>query len=130
MQSRNQFFDDLAKITTEGLSFAQGLNQEVQNFCLGQAEKAGQALGFVSQEQFDSLALMCQKQAEALQSLTELCTLLQARLDRIEGVNPPFNASVNSTKENYSTANNGAAQSKNDSDAIDENEQFAEEVAS
>lgn len=71
-------------MTTEGMSFAHGINQEMQYFFLSQAERAGQAMGFVPQEQFDSLWAMCQKQAMSIQALTELCGIMQKRLDYLE----------------------------------------------
>lgn len=77
MQTRNPFFDDIAKVATSAAGVAQGMGEEVRTFWRSQMEKMVADMDLVSREEFEVVkALAASARAEA--------DSLKARLDALE----------------------------------------------
>jgi BMFP domain-containing protein YqiC len=76
-QKGNPFLDQLAKMATEGVGMAQGMQKEAQTFFKTQVEQFAAQMELVNADQLDVVRAMAIKAREENE-------LLKARIDKLE----------------------------------------------
>lgn len=88
MQVDNKFIDDLARVATGALGTLAGARQEVETRLREQFERFLANMDLVTREEFEVVQAMAVKAREEQETLAGRCALLEARLEKLEGVKP------------------------------------------
>ena len=83
MQTRNRFFDDLAKVANSAVGTVAGMKDEIEQMVRHRVEKFIEGMNLVTREEFDVVQAMITKSREEQENLRikiiELDTRLQAQ---------------------------------------------------
>lgn len=80
MQTRNPFFDDLARLMTSAMGVAQGARDEAQTALRGWMDRWLVDRDLVTREEFEAVRAMAQKAREENEALAARLAGLEARL--------------------------------------------------
>ncbi|MEL6374392.1 MAG: accessory factor UbiK family protein [Pseudomonadota bacterium] len=92
-QTSNRFFDELARMMTDGAGAAQGLRREAETFMRTQGERMMREMDVVPREEFEAVREMAQRAREENEALSARIAALEARLGipaaRAKGADAP-----------------------------------------
>jgi BMFP domain-containing protein YqiC len=80
MQTRNRFFDDLAKVATSAVGTVAGMKDEIEQMIRHRVEKFVEGMSLVSREEFDVVQAMVAKSREEQEKLGVRIVELETRL--------------------------------------------------
>jgi hypothetical protein len=89
MQSRNPFFDDLARVASGAATTLGGVREEVENRVRERMERVAADLELVTREEHEAVRGMAQKAREEQEVLAERVEKLEARLAELEAASAP-----------------------------------------
>jgi BMFP domain-containing protein YqiC len=84
MQSRNPFFDDLARVASGAAGALSGIRGEVEARVRDQLERVLSGMDLVSREEFEAARAMAARAREEQELLLQRVELLEARLAALE----------------------------------------------
>ena len=84
MQSRNPFFDDLARVASGAAGALSGIRGEVEARVRDQLERVLSGMDLVSREEFEAARAMAARAREEQELLLHRVELLEARLAALE----------------------------------------------
>ena len=84
MQSRNPFFDDLARVASGAATTLGGVREEVENRVRERMERVAADLELVTREEHEAVRAMAQKAREEQETLLERVERLEARIAELE----------------------------------------------
>lgn len=86
MQTRNRFFDDLAKVANSAVGTVAGMKDEIEQMVRHRVEKFVDGMNLVTREEFDVVQAMVAKSRKEQEKLTikivELETKLRAQSEK------------------------------------------------
>ena len=83
MQTRNRFFDDLAKVANSAAGTMMGLRDEVENMVRYRMDRFMSDMNMVHREEFDAVRAMAAKARSDQAALETRVEELETRLDRL-----------------------------------------------
>lgn len=89
MQSRNPFFDDLARVASGAATTLGGVREEVENRVRERMERVAADLELVTREEHEAVRAMAQKAREEQEALAERVETLEGRLAALEVASTP-----------------------------------------
>ena len=92
-QTTNRFFDELAKMMTDGTGAAQGVRGEIENVMRSQAERVLRDLDIVQREEFEAMKAMALKAREENAQLENRIAELEGELALLGRDRTPSNES-------------------------------------
>ncbi len=84
-QTKNQFFDEFAKMMTNAAGAAQGVGQEMETLFRSQGQKLLNEMDLVNREEFEAVKEMAAKAREENEQLEERINALEALLAKKKG---------------------------------------------
>ncbi len=84
MQSRNPFFDDLARVASGAAGALSGIRGEVEARVRDQLERVLSGMDLVSREEFEAARTMAARAREEQELLLQRVELLEARIAILE----------------------------------------------
>ncbi len=79
-QTRNQFFDDLAKLATDAAGAAEGARREVESLAKSQIERIVAHLDLPTREEHEAVKAMAAKARDENEALSRRIAELEAKL--------------------------------------------------
>ncbi len=79
-QTRNRFFDDLAKLATDAAGAAEGARREVETLAKGQIERLIAHLDLPTREEHEAVKAMAAKARDENEALARRIAELEAKL--------------------------------------------------
>ena len=99
MQTRNRFFDDLAKVANSAVGTVAGMKDEIEQMVRHRVEKFIDGMNLVTREEFDVVQAMIAKSREEQEQLRIKINKLETRL-KAQSIRKVSGAAIPKTVKN------------------------------